>query len=303
VKSGGTRRQFLYSAGGGLAALSARASAAVPQEELSQQVIPLNGADWQIAIDPKNEGGEGRWFEQPRGDAQPTQVPWVIQDIFHEYHGVAWYSREFTPPANPHHRGRYLLRFEAVDYLADVWLNGQHVGGHEGGETPFVLDVTGIVRANQPNRLAVRVLNPTYEPIDGFALKQTPSGSKQYPVQPNAVYNAGGIVDSVDLLMVPPVWLEDVYVAPDWQTGDVRVQVTVRNAEALAREVLVHVGIAPDRGTGTICSAMHRQSVPPGEGLLELAVHVENHRLWELSDPFLYRAMCSPPGCGERLGG
>ena len=35
-----------------------------------------------------------------------------------------------------------LLRFWQVDYLADVWVNGVHVGQHEGGEDPFVCDVT-----------------------------------------------------------------------------------------------------------------------------------------------------------------
>ena len=38
--------------------------------------------------------------------------------------------------------GRYLLRFKAVDYLAEIWVNGIYAGGHEGSETPFDLDVT-----------------------------------------------------------------------------------------------------------------------------------------------------------------
>lgn len=58
-------------------------------------------------------------------------------DTFPGYHGVAWYWRDFAAPANPHQDGRYWLRFWAVDYKADVWLNGVPVGGHEGGETPF----------------------------------------------------------------------------------------------------------------------------------------------------------------------
>ena len=79
-------------------------------------------------------------------DTRPTKVPWVIQDIFPDYHGVAWYWREFDAPANPHRGGRYLMRFEAVDYLAEVWVNGQRVGSHEGGDTPFELDVTDALR-------------------------------------------------------------------------------------------------------------------------------------------------------------
>ena len=44
----------------------------------------------------------------------------------------------------------YLLRFWQVDYLANVWVNGVHVGQHEGREDPFVLDVTEAVRPGPP---------------------------------------------------------------------------------------------------------------------------------------------------------
>ena len=105
---------------------------------------------------------------RPRSESVPTRVPWIIQDAFPAYHGVAWYWREFVAPTNPHPQGRYLLRFWAVDYRADVWLNGQSVGGHESGETPFTLDVTDAVKPGATNLLAVRVVNPANERIDGL---------------------------------------------------------------------------------------------------------------------------------------
>jgi beta-galactosidase len=51
--------------------------------------------------------------------------------------------------------------------VAEVWLNGAPVGGHEGGEMPFALDVTEALIAGE-NLLAVQMLNPTDEPIDGI---------------------------------------------------------------------------------------------------------------------------------------
>ena len=54
--------------------------------------------------------------QRPRPEAKRTKVPWIIQDAFPGYHGVAWYWRDFAAPANPHAGGRYLLRFWAVDY-------------------------------------------------------------------------------------------------------------------------------------------------------------------------------------------
>lgn len=276
----------------GVAAVLSLASSSVvaaepPAIKLST-VVSLDGSDWRLATDPKNVGRDQKWFERPTADAKPTKVPWVIQDIFSDYHGVAWYWREFDAPVNPHPGGRYLLRFHAVDYRADVWVNGQPVGSHEGGETPFVLDVTESVKPGQKNLLGVRVLNPTYQSIDGYLLKQTPSGAKQYPVQTNAVYNSGGIVDSVELLVAPVVRVEDIQVIPDWKTGDLQIRANLRNAgQAVDGSVLFTV--APAVGGETVATSSYQQSFRPGDGLVEVMLHVPNHRLWELNDPQMYR--------------
>ena len=123
--------------------------------------------------------------------AWPANVPWIMQGTFPGYHGVAWYWRDFAAPVNPHQGGRYLLRFWQVDYLAEVWLNGAPIGGHEGGETPFVLDVTDHIQPGQSNRLAVRVLNPTNEMIDGICLNQTGHRCKVIPFAAGATFDHG----------------------------------------------------------------------------------------------------------------
>ena len=94
----------------------------------------------------------------------------IIQDAFPGYHGVAWYWRDFTPPANPHADGRYLLRFWQVDYLADVWVNGVHVGQHEGGEDPFVLRRDRRAQAGGGQSRRRPRAQSDHEPIDGIRL-------------------------------------------------------------------------------------------------------------------------------------
>ncbi len=132
---------------------------------------------WRLALDPDNVGREGRWFDAVPSDAQDAPVPGIIQQVFPDYHGVAWYWHAFRPARLPGAGERALLRFGAVDYLASVWVNGLPAGGHEGGETPFDLDVTGLLRPGE-NLLAVRVLNPTEEGIDGIRLAETPHRNK-----------------------------------------------------------------------------------------------------------------------------
>jgi len=262
-------------------------------------VIPLDGEGWLIGTDPKNEGRRLKWYAEPTKEAKPTRVPWVIQDVFPDYHGVAWYWRDITIPAHHVPGGRYLLKFRAVDYLADAWVNGVHLGSHEGGETPFVLDATQAVKPGQTNRLAVRVLNPTYEPIDGISLKQTPSGAKQYPVAVNAVYNIGGIVDSVDMRLVPAVWIEDLHVIPDWKTGEIRVRVNVRNDAARPTEGTLHLAAVPAVGGSTSATQGLVQIFPPGETTIDGCLRIENHRLWKLDDPCLYRVSARMTATGN----
>ncbi len=155
-------------------------TAAAAEANTASSVISLDG-QWALAVDPKNIGREEKWCEKPVAEARATKVPWIIQEVFPGYHGVAWYWRDFEAPDNPHTAGRYLLRFWAVDYLAEVWLNGVRVGGHEGSEGVFVLDVTPAIKPGAKNHLAVRVVNPTNEPIDGISLPFIPRRCKVIP--------------------------------------------------------------------------------------------------------------------------
>lgn len=248
----------------------------------------LNGEAWMLAPDPQNIGKEQNWFNAPVSEAKKTKVPWIIQDAFPGYHGVAWYWHDFTVPVNPHPRGRTLLRFWQVDYKADVWLNGRQVGTHEGGESPFTLDITGAVKPGEVNRLAVRVLNPTHQPIDGIVLNETAHRNKVLPYGPGSAWDQGGILDDVELLVAPAVRVTDVFVRPDWQTGDIRVQIGVDNAADPVTGRL-QCFVAPAAGGLTFLSARIDRAIPSGQSQIETHLHVDNPRLWDLSDPFLYR--------------
>ena len=88
---------------GSAIARAGEAATSVPAgQPVSSTVVSLDGDEWLLATDPKNVGREQKWFETPRPEAKPTKVPWIIQDAFPGYHGVAWYWRDFAAPANPH---------------------------------------------------------------------------------------------------------------------------------------------------------------------------------------------------------
>jgi len=248
--------------------------------------VSLDGT-WLLATDPRNVGRAERWWEKPRLEAKAVRVPWIIQEAFPGYHGVAWYWRTFSAPANPHPDGRYLLRFRAVYYLADVWVNGTHVGTHEGSEGVFVLDVTAAIREGR-NDIAVRVLNPTNEPIDGLSLAVIPRRCKVIPFVAGALYDDGGIVDSVELLVSPAVRVEDLFVRPDPRTGAVHVQATLRNAGSAAVKGTLQLSVSPAASGEVLAVTTLATDLPPGETRVEAVVPIGNPRLWELNDPYLY---------------
>ena len=255
---------------------------------LGTPVLRLDG-EWSIATDPQNVGRAEQWFASDLRGATRVRVPGVIQEAFPAYHGVAWYGRTFTAPANPNPQGRYLLRFWAVDYLADVWVNGVQAGGHEGGETPFVLDVTETVKANAENRLIVRVLNPKNEPIDGITLNEIPKLCKIVPYWSGNLLDFGGIVGAVELLMVPAVRIENLVVRPDWKTGKIRVQATAHNATSQAVGGFFEFEVATAAEGDVLTAARLEHQLPQSDTVVETDLQVENPRLWNLETPFLYR--------------
>lgn len=289
----GTVTLFLWLASAMAGEPAAPAAAGSPAPGPTR-VVSLDGDGWQIATDPENAGREQAWYQAPRPEAKPTKVPWIIQDPFPGYHGVAWYWREFPAPEHPggqagDARGRYLLRFWAVDYTAEVWLNGVSVGQHEGGESPFTLDVTQAIQPAAKNLLAVRVLNPTHTPIDGIVLSQTPHRNKALPYSPGSAWDQGGIIDSVELLLAPAVRLTDLFARPDWKTGVVRLQATVHNALPTPVAGDLECTMAPAAGGETLAVVHVARELPPGETVLQTQLHVAQPHLWDLNDPFLYR--------------
>ena len=226
-------------------------------------------------------------------------MPGILQEVFPRYHGVAWYWCDCTPPANPHAGGRYLLRFWNVDYLADVWVNGSHVGQHEGACEPFLFDVTDALKPGAVNRIAVRVLNPTNEPIDGIRLQETAHTAKTVPWTAGRGGDWGGIADSVELIVAPAVRVEDLFVRADPKTGRIRVQTNLRNAgkQAVMGEMMLTV--SPATSGETLHVVRVDSELPPGDTSIEGELKVESPRLWNLGDPYLYRVTARVSAAGD----
>lgn len=201
---------FLFTA----AALLEMATAARTQEPTGminpygRKPMLLNG-DWNVVIDPL-EGGDWRqvWKErQPEKktdfveysfkDGPTLHVPGDFNTQMPELtylEGTVWYQKNFSYSKLA---GRRLfVHFGAVNYLADVYLNGNKLGSHEGGFTPFQFEVTDLLHEGT-NSLVVRVNNQRV---------QTGLPSLGYDW-----FNYGGITRDVQLIETGDSYIDDYF--------------------------------------------------------------------------------------------
>jgi beta-galactosidase/beta-glucuronidase len=179
-----------------------------------------------------------------------------------------WYRRTFTMPAlETGHR--LLLHFGAVDWEANVWVNGRQAGQHRGGFDPWTLDITDALQAGVAEQeLVVAVRDPT----DGG---EQPRG-KQVS-RPRTIYYTAvtGIWQTVWLEPVPPSHVTALQIDPDLDRGSVRVLVTASDGSP--------------RATVTALEGDREVTRESGAAGTPVTLTIPKPHRWSPSDPFLYR--------------
>ncbi len=225
----------------------------------------------------------GVWEYQPGavGDAMPTNktlsgqivVPFPVESALSgvmEHHDRLWYRRAFTVPTKWSGR-QLMLHFGAVDYEAEVIVNGKSVGIHTGGYVPFSYDITPYLQnnGNGPQELIVRVFDPTDDGGQPRG-KQTlhPGGIMYTPTS--------GIWQTVWLEPVAPISIQDVHIVPDIDNSRVHMTVNAPSATPDTRAII------------TIKAAGKVVQTLTGKCNEALTLPVPNARLWSPDSPFLY---------------
>jgi len=200
-----------------------------------------------------------------------TQAPELLN-----YEGVGWYVRWFD--AKPKASKRYVLRFGAVNYRARVFLNGEELGAHEGGFTPFSFEVTG--KLKKRNALVVMADSTTL--------------AEGIPTEDTDWYNYGGITRSVRLVELPKGFVSDLWVRLEEGKRGPRVVVDVK-ADGIApgTEAVVRI---PDLGAEAVCSLSKS-----GRGRARMPFTGER---WSPSNPRLYRVevQCGGDAVADEVG-
>ena len=223
----------------------------------------------------------GVWEYQSGKDGDPTPigqklnseilVPFPVESALSgvmEHHDRIWYRRTFNVPKG--WQGKQLmLNFGAVDYEAEVFINGQSLGVHKGGYEPFSLNITPQLKENGPQEIIVRVFDPTEKGGQPRGKQTTQPGGIMYTP-------TTGIWQTVWLEPVDARSIQSLHIVPDVDNKSVKVTVNVPNAAN--SEVLINV----KDGTDVVGSVR-------GKANVEMTIPVANPKLWSPDSPFLYQ--------------
>ncbi len=176
------------------------------------------------------------------------------------YEGTVWYARHFDASRVPGRR-QYLY-FGAVSYRCNVYLNGSQIASHEGGFTPFQVEVTGLLEEGD-NFLVVEANNRrTKDAIPAMSFDW---------------WNYGGITRDVMLVSVPEVYVEDYFIRLDKHESDL-IHASVQLSGKVSQEVTVDI---PEL-------KVSRTVQTDSEGRASVSFRVKRLQRWSPDSPKLY---------------
>lgn len=253
--------------------------------------LPANATSVQPAAPRLLISLDGDWlFQRDQAhDWKTVLVPSSFQS--HEgtsFHGIGWYKKAIAPFELPRGK-RVLVQFQAAATQAEVWWDGQRLGTHLGGWTPFRFDVTDLVRTSpkhQSHELQVRLDELVGHNTQGFLPIITP--------------HFGGLWQDVSLLVVPETYVDDLQLMAvgDPKTGALNLSVPLAgSAPDAIRRVSLRCRLRGEQGWTDLSPEIARSN-----NVLKLCARVANVRLWSPAEPNLYELEVSLPGAkGDRL--
>lgn len=271
------------------------------------------GADWLAELEQR----EGEFvLETSTAEWQPHAVPSPENALTglpeanaaETYEDGVWYRRTFTV-ASKNDGYAYTLKALSISYVADIWLNGQWIGNHEGGFTPFAFDITSLLCSGD-NEIRIRVDNP-------------PWGSRVDTIPATAgtdFFNYTGIIHDLYIERTPKAAIVRADIIPQDVHGKLDVKVVLHNRGNDAVQVGLNGSLleadpeAPNYLSSPLASTLTGVSadtdqpmtsellLQPGEvRVVRFEVTVQNPKLWSVWQPNLYVATFTLTSVGTNL--
>ncbi len=199
-------------------------------------------------------------FDKSPSMAIPGDWNTQKENLFY-YEGTVWFKRSFDYQKQ-NASNRVFVYFGAVNYKADVYLNGRKLGTHEGGFTPFNFEVTALLKPKD-NFLVVKVDNKRFK--------------EAVPTVNTDWWNYGGITRDVALIEEPKTFIQDYHIQLKKNAGNTIAGYVQLNAAADGE--VVHIEI-PELGLD------HAMTTHNGHDTFEFAS--EKIKYWSPESPKLY---------------
>ena len=294
-------------------------------------MLELSGCDWLLGQAPAGaEPGDATWSELDRvAQWLPAQVPGNVRadlmaagrlpDLYwNPAAGTGlwvddhcwWLAREFDLDVTGDDRVHLILN--GVDYISDLFLNGHHLGRHEGMFSPQIHDISRLVQDR--NRLAVRIVGnrwlPTsrssaWEKVLNLMEARTGGLPGTYPHRRDTLkcqmsfgwdfappLRPMGIWDSVCAVISRDVFIEDVTVQAYLAEPEATLAVTLQLHAATGRQAVIRVTLEGETFTAPPVSTEIPIQLQPGAKQAVIQLAVPAPRLWwpwDHGHPHLYR--------------
>ncbi|MDP9364184.1 MAG: glycoside hydrolase family 2, partial [Chloroflexota bacterium] len=182
-----------------------------------------------------------------------------------------------------------MLHFGAVDYAATVWIDGRYAGQHEGGYTPFALDVTDLLDGPAPHALVVRAEDDPHD-------LAKPRGKQDWQRHPHSIWypRTTGIWQTVWWERLPPSWIDTLHWRSSLESWDIGIEAKVagvrRDDLRLAVRLSVgdgtHEKVLADDAYTVVSGEVHRRIALSDPGIDDF----RNELLWSPGSPTLIHA-------------
>jgi beta-glucuronidase len=232
----------------------------------------LNG-QWNFAADWYDTCRRAGWYREQSRDENGRLVPadwdweawermtvpscWNMQsDRLYYFEGTGIYTRTFGyQPIGKYER--IFIRFEGASYRTTVFVNGTCFGTHDGGSTPFSIEITGVLK--EQNRIIVTV--------------EAYRRHERVPTENTDWFNYGGLYRDISLIRVPQTFIRNWFLRllPDGTFSNIRLDIDVCGQEAHSKgtahltipELEVNIRIPADNGTGSMTFPGHPELWSP----------------------------------------
>lgn len=282
----------------------------------------LNGT-WNYRLDQNDIGQRQSWYRIAEADKawKDVKVPhnWYLTEEIGDYFGTIWYMKKFFVPEGMKGQKTFLY-FEGVDYICDVWLNGEYLGHNEGIFNSFEFEITSHVCSKDENVLIVRdsapkdttayinadkdetPLSEKYKFHQSEAITQIKGHMIEAMHRPGSMTsfrqdgNSGGIWGDVKLICRPEThiqyvksytkigykkdWLGDQQDKPDG-TGLAAFDVTINNGTKKAIKTDLNIKVSPyNFQEDTEYHSKREVVLQPGENVFKITVTIADVKLW-----------------------